>query len=199
VTITSNRRRRVGAIAGAPSGAAYLPRILSAPSHSLLGSRSPSLASSMIALATAVVSGSPRSTNPSRLSAASNAAVKLATSSGPNAWSFSRITRIGTSNPNHTPHVRGNIFHVGGVCGGRLESGYRQNQLRQRLGMRPLRPGPWGTKQNPAEWPGRGPETHSHSGRGDAAEGPAIPIRSGVLALLWQIFRVHGIPKSLFL
>src|SRR5215468_11106980 len=27
--------------------------------------------------------------------------------------------------------------------------------------------------KNPAEWPGRGPETRSHSGRGDAAEGPA--------------------------
>ena len=33
---------------------------------------------------------------------------------------------------------------------------------------------PWGQSKNPAEWPGRGPETRSHSGRGDAAEGPAI-------------------------
>src|SRR5262245_49357269 len=29
---------------------------------------------------------------------------------------------------------------------------------------------PWGKSKNPAEWPGRGPETRSHSGRGDAAE-----------------------------
>src|SRR5262249_18237716 len=41
-----------------PTEAAYLPRILSAPSHSLSGSRSPSLASWMIAFATVVVSGS---------------------------------------------------------------------------------------------------------------------------------------------
>src|SRR5438445_757896 len=29
----------------------------------------------------------------------------------------------------------------------------------------------WLQSKNPAEWPGRGPETLSHSGRGDAAEG----------------------------
>src|SRR5258707_15219682 len=36
----------------------------------------------------------------------------------------------------------------------------------------------WVQSKNPAERPGRGPETLSHSGRGDAAEGPAITIRS---------------------
>jgi len=36
----------------------------------------------------------------------------------------------------------------------------------------------WVQSKNPAEWPGRGPETRSHSGRGDAAEGPAMPICS---------------------
>jgi hypothetical protein len=36
--------------------------------------------------------------------------------------------------------------------------------------------------KNPAEWPGRGPETRSYSGRGDAAEGPLMPIRSRVLS-----------------
>src|SRR5262249_39627914 len=40
---------------------------------------------------------------------------------------------------------------------------------------------PWGQSKTPAEWPGRGPETRSHSGRGDAAEGPVMRIRSRVL------------------
>ena len=52
-------------------------------------------------LATVVVIGSSRSTRPSLLRAASNAAVKLATSSGSNTGPYStlRMSRIGTVNP----------------------------------------------------------------------------------------------------
>jgi hypothetical protein len=62
---------------------AYLPRSFRASSHNLLGSRSPFFASSMINFATVIVMGSLRSTRPSLLSAASNAAAKFAMSSGP--------------------------------------------------------------------------------------------------------------------
>ena len=50
------------------------------------------------------------------------------------------------------------------------------------FGIRPLRPYPWAQSKNPAEWPGRGPETRNHSGRGGAAEDRAIPIRSRALS-----------------
>ena len=55
-----------------------------AESHSRSGSRSPAFASSMINLASVTVVGSLRFTNPSFPTAASNAVVKAATSSGPN-------------------------------------------------------------------------------------------------------------------
>ena len=42
-----------------------------------------------------------------------------------------------------------------------------ENQIR--AGALELGP-PHRANKNPAEWPGRGPETRSHSGRGDAAE-----------------------------
>jgi len=45
-------------------------------------------------------------------------------------------------------------------------------RLQQSIGFRCAIHG--GKAKNPAEWPGRGPETRSYSGRGDAAEGPAI-------------------------
>src|SRR5262249_581950 len=84
---------------GRRPAAAYLPRLPSAPSRSRSGSRSPSLASWMMAFASAVDPGPLRSVGASLASAASNAAVKLAMSSGPNEWSFSRIVPIGTSSP----------------------------------------------------------------------------------------------------
>src|SRR5215470_20355786 len=55
---------------------------------------------------------------------------------------------------------------------------------------------PWRQSKNPAEWPGRGPETRSHSGRGDAAEGPAIPIHSRALSSAREralIFYLEGL------
>src|SRR6516164_9926542 len=42
-------------------------------------------------------------------------------------------------------------------------------RLQQSIGFRCAIYG--GQSKNPAEWPGRGPETRNHSGRGDAAEG----------------------------
>jgi len=53
-------------------------------------------------------------------------------------------------------------------------------RLQQSIGFRCAIYG--GQSKNPAEWPGRDPETRNHSGRGDAAEGPAIPIRSRALS-----------------
>jgi hypothetical protein len=62
------------------------------------GSRSPFLAKTIISFATATAAGSLRSTSPSLLNAASNAVVKVSTSSGSNTppWSVSKILRIGT-------------------------------------------------------------------------------------------------------
>src|SRR5262249_45768513 len=164
--------------AGVPG---YLPRIWRAPSHSFLGSRSPFLASWIIALATTVVSGSPRSTGPSRISAASNAAVKLAMSSGPNAWSFSRIARIGTSSPGIARRTQEVTPFTSAVWAIGDSTPTKSNQDKE-FGIKDAVSPIGGQKRKtPAEWPGRGPETRSHSGRGDAAAGPAIPIRSRLL------------------
>ena len=50
-----------------------------------------------------------------------------------------------------------------------MHGGHAGGTLRQPVGFRCAIPGA-GQSKNPAEWPGRGPETISHSGRGDAAE-----------------------------
>ena len=67
-----------------PPEVAYLDNCFNAKAHSRSGSRSPSFASSIISLATAVAAGSLRSTNPSLPKAVSKAADKRVISSGPN-------------------------------------------------------------------------------------------------------------------
>jgi hypothetical protein len=105
----------------------------------------------------------------------------LAMSSGPNAWSFSRIARIGTSSPGITRRTREVTRFTSAVCAMIDSTPAKSNQGKD-SGIRTLLPRCLGNKtKNPAEWPGRGPETRSHSGRGDAAEGPAISIRSRAL------------------
>jgi len=59
-----------------------------APSRRRIGSRSPSCASAMIRLATAVVVGSFRSTSRSARSVSSNAVTIILISSGPKGWGF---------------------------------------------------------------------------------------------------------------
>jgi hypothetical protein len=63
---------------------AYLESSCTARAHNCEGSRSLCLANSIISLATAIVAGSLRSTNPSLRNAASNAADNFAMSSGAN-------------------------------------------------------------------------------------------------------------------
>src|SRR5262249_12684628 len=55
---------------------------------------------------------------------------------------------------------------------------------------------PWVGSKNPAEWPGRGLRPRRPSGRGDAAEGPAIPIHSRALSSAREralIFYLEGL------
>jgi hypothetical protein len=81
---------------------------------------------------------------------------------------------------NHAPHVTCNTS-TSAVCA--IGDSSEDNQQKSmgtegsELGHLPY----LGHNKNPAEWPWRGPEIRSHSGRGDAAAGPAIPIRSRVL------------------
>src|SRR5215472_11986065 len=53
----------------------------------------------------------------------------------------------------------------------RMHGGHAGGTVSSATVSRAFVPRSMGAKQNPAEWPGRGPETRSHSGRGDAAEG----------------------------
>src|SRR5262249_33979941 len=55
-----------------------------------------------------------------------------------------------------------------------MHGGHAGGTLRQPVGLSVS----LGKSKTPAEWPGRGPETISHSGRGDAAESPAVSIQS---------------------
>jgi hypothetical protein len=82
----------------------------SANAHSRSGSRSPTFANSIISLATDIVAGSLRSTNPSLPNAASKAADIGAMSSGPNASSRSRNGRIGTARLLETSEMEAGRF-----------------------------------------------------------------------------------------